>query len=108
MPTRIGVIHRIIITVRIKIKSVRIFGINILGTIRRDKSTPFRVVVTRVEVVELRLLVIVVTSITNGVYVSNSVVGSRALDGAVTRGCLVDYIIVIFKRFFKCISLRAL
>ena len=69
MPAWIAVIHRIIITVSIKIKSVRIFGINILGTIRRDKSTPFGIIISRIEVVEFGFSIVVITAVSDGVII---------------------------------------
>ena len=67
MPARIGVIHRIIIAVRVEVESVWIFWIEICSIIRRDKSTPFGVIISCVEIIEPYLVVVVISSVAYGV-----------------------------------------
>ena len=67
MSTRICVIYRIIIAVRIKIKSIRGIRIEVGGIIRRDKSAPSGVIVTRVQEVKPRFRIEVVASVANGI-----------------------------------------
>ena len=63
MPTRIGIIHRIIATVAIEVKTVSIFVIEISGIIGRDESSPFGRIIARVEEIPFALGVVIVASI---------------------------------------------
>ena len=82
MPAWVNIIYRIITAVSVKIKSVGIFGINILGAIRRDKSTPLRVVIACVEVVELSSPIVVISSVSYGIGVCDVVI-TAVCDSAV-------------------------
>ena len=88
MASRIRIIYRIITAVSVKIKSVRIFGINILGTIRRDKSTPNRRIISRVEVVKLGFYIIVISSIAYRIRSCDNLICSSTRNSAVTP-CIV-------------------
>ena len=91
MPTRIAVIHRIITTITVKVKSIYGFGVKIRSAIRGNKSTPLGRVVTRVEIVELGVLVVVIPSITNGVSVGKLKVGGCAFDRTVTPSVVLIF-----------------
>ena len=86
MSTGICVIDRIIIAIAIQIQTVDGFGIQVGGIVGRDESTPFGAVVSGVAVVEASVVIVVVTTITDGVSVGNIVAGSLTGDGAVTPG----------------------
>ena len=75
MPTRVGIVDRIIIAVAIQIQSVYRLGGKISRVIRRDKSSPFGTVVTRVEIVQTDVVVVIIASVANGVAVREIVVG---------------------------------
>ena len=76
MPTRVYKVNGIITTIAIKIKTVYILGIKESCIIRRDKSSPLGRIISCVKVVELGVLVVVISSITNGVSVGKLGVGS--------------------------------
>ena len=84
MPARIGIVNGIIITVAIEVTSIYSFVIKVLCVIGRDKSTPFRVIVSCVEVIKFGVFVVVVTTISNRVSMSYNVVCGCALNGTVT------------------------
>ena len=91
MPTRIAVIHRIITTITVKVKSIYTFGIKIRRIIRTYKSMPLGRVITCIEVVELGVLVVVISSITNGVSVGKLKVGGCAFDRTVTPSVVLIF-----------------
>ena len=62
MPTRIGIVNRIITTIAVKIETVYIFGIKICSIIGRDKSSPFGGIISCVEVIEACFGVVVIAS----------------------------------------------
>ena len=64
---RIDIVDRIVITVRIKIQPVGIFRIEIRRIIGADESAPSGRVVTRIEVVKSRLLVVIVAAVSDRV-----------------------------------------
>ena len=74
MPTRIRIVNGIIITITIKIETVDIFGIEVCCIIRGDKSSKFRRVITRIEVIEVVFNIEVIASISDGVIVCEGVV----------------------------------
>ena len=86
MPTRINIIDRVVIAIRIQIQSVGIFGVKVSGIVRGDKSAPDRGVVARAEAVKPGVLVVVVTAVSDRVYGRNAVCVER--DGAVAI-CIV-------------------
>ena len=67
MPTRIGIIHRIIIAVSIEVKAVNIFGVEVSGIIGRDESSPFGRIIARVEKIPFALGIVVVAPISYGI-----------------------------------------
>ena len=67
MPTRIGIIHRIIIAVSIEVKTVNVFEVEVSGIIGRDESSPFGRIIARVEKIPFALGVVVVAPISYGI-----------------------------------------
>ena len=76
MPTRIGIIHRIISAVRIQIQSVNTLWIKVACIIRRYKPSPLGIVVSRVQIVKLCFPIVVITSVANRIYLVYICVGS--------------------------------
>ena len=74
MPTWIAIVHRIISTVSIEVKSIRHIGVDVVCTIGRDKSAPFGIVIPRVEIVEPCFVVVVVAAVKDAVYACDLVV----------------------------------
>ena len=73
MSTVVSVINRIIIAVCVKVQTVYRLRIKITRIIRRNKSAPFGAVVTRIKIVELCILVVIVTTISDGITSCNTV-----------------------------------
>ena len=73
MPTRITVIHRVVIAVGVKVQTVYRLGIKITRIIRRDKSAPSRGVVARIEEVQPGVLVVVVAAVSDRVSDRNAI-----------------------------------
>ena len=82
-------IDRIIITIAIKVKTVRSFGINICRIVRRDKSSPKRAIISLVKIVKSGIFVVVISTISDRVCVSERVVGRLARDRAVAPRIVV-------------------
>ena len=70
MPTRITVIHRVVIAVGVKVQTVYRLGIKITRIIRRDESAPSRGVVARIEEVQPGVLVVVIAAVSDRVPVT--------------------------------------
>jgi len=73
MPTWIGIVDGIIITIAIQIQPIEAVGIEISRIIRRDESSPFGAIVTRIEIVQAGILVVIVTAISDGILGCNTV-----------------------------------
>ena len=71
MPTRVNKVNRIIATITVEVKSIYGFVVKISSVIRGNKSTPFGGIIAGIEVVKVSFLVIVITSVTYGINVSN-------------------------------------
>ena len=91
MPTRVYEVNGIITAITVKVKSIYRFGIKESCIIRGNKSTRFRAVVSCVEIVELGVLVVVISSITNGVSVGKLKVGGCAFDRTVTPSVVLIF-----------------
>ena len=81
--TRITVIDWIIVAIRVKVNSIRSIGIKVIYAVRRDKSTPLGVIISRVKVVELCFSIVVVTSITNRI-IRGEVIGNKRFCCTIT------------------------
>ena len=79
-------IYRIIPTIRVQIKSVRCFGVKVIRAIGRNKSSPLGVIVSRVEVVESCILVVVVASIPYRIYRCNIGIGRAVINVTIAIG----------------------
>ena len=66
MSARINLIYRIIAAVAIQVQAVDILGIQVSGIVGRDKASPLGTVVTGIAVVETSLIIVVITTVTNG------------------------------------------
>ena len=86
MPTRIRIFYRIIIAVRIKIQTVYRLRIKITRIIRRNKSTPFGIIISCIEVVELSLTIVIISSVSYGIDASN--IGIRCAINDLAKSCL--------------------
>ena len=86
MSARVCIIHRIIIAVAIQIQAVNSFGIQVGGIVGGDESAPLGAVISGVAVVQAGIVIVVITTVTDGVGVGNIVAGSLAGDGAVAPG----------------------
>ena len=86
MSTRIGIIHRIIIAIAIQVQAVGGFRIQVGSVVGGDKSAPFGAVVSGVAVIQAGVVIVVVTTVTDGVGVGNVVISGFAGDGAITPG----------------------
>ena len=67
MPARIYKINGIITTIAVKVKSIYRLRVKISSIIRRDKSTPFGVIISGIEVIEARFGIVVITTVSDGV-----------------------------------------
>ena len=65
MPTRITVVNGIIITIAIEVKSVYGFEIEVVGIIRGNESSPFRRIISCVEVIEVCVFIVVITTVSD-------------------------------------------
>lgn len=67
----IGVHHRVIVAVSIKVYAVYNFGSEIINTISRYKSADFGIVIPRIQIIKACFFVIVIPAITEGIYICN-------------------------------------
>ena len=52
MPTRIAVVNRIVIAIAILVQAVDRFGVQVGGIVGRDKSAPFRGVISCIQIIQ--------------------------------------------------------
>ena len=83
MSTGICIIDRIVIAIAIQIQAVGGFGIQVGGIIGADESAPFGGVIPGVAVVQTRIVIVVIATVTDGVCVGDGVVGGAGSDGAI-------------------------
>ena len=76
MSTRIAIHHRVVIAVSVKVIAVDGVGLEVIDVVFRDKSARFRIVVSRVEVVESRFAIEVITAESERIFVRD-MVGSK-------------------------------
>jgi len=91
MPTRVCVINRIVIAIAIEVQAVDILSIEICGVIGGNESAPFGAVIPGVAVVEAGIIVVVVTTVADGVGVGDGVVGGLGRNSAVALQLQVYY-----------------
>ena len=91
MPTRVCVVYGIVITVRITIQTIDSLGINIFRTVRRDKSTPLRIIISRVEVIQSGTCIVIIAAIANRVDTSKNCVRRLAGDGTIAPSIVIIF-----------------
>ena len=72
--------------ITIQIQTVDILGIQVSGIVGRDESTPLGGVIPGVAVVQASIVIVVVTTVTDGIGVGNIIAGGLAGNGTVAPG----------------------
>ena len=75
MPTRVGIVDRIVIAIAIQVQTINTIRIKISCIIGRDESPPRGVVIARIEIIQTGFVVVIIASVANGVAVREIVVG---------------------------------
>ena len=75
MTTGICVIHRIVIAIAIQVQTVDGFGVQVGSIIGRNESAPFGGVVPGVAVIQAGIVIVVITTVTDGVGVGDRAEG---------------------------------
>ena len=101
MPAGIRIVYRVIVAICIEVEAINGFWIKVCCIIGRDKSAQFGRVITSIEIVEACILVVVVTSIANGVNLSQSLVCSFATNDTIALT------ILRFHYTYKCLFCQA-
>ena len=83
MTTRVTIIYRIVIAVTIQVQTIDGLGVEVGGIIGADESAPFGGVIPGVAVVQTRIVIVVIATVTDGVCVGDGVVGGAGSDGAI-------------------------
>ena len=83
MSTRVNNIYRIIAAIAIQVQSIDGFGIQVGSVVRGDESAPLGGVIPSVAVVQTRIVIVVIATVTDGVCVGDGVVGGAGSDGAI-------------------------
>ena len=86
MTTGIEKVDRIIVAIAIQIQAVGGFRIQVGGVVRRDEPSPLGAVASGVTEVQAGVVIVVVTTVTDGVGVGHIVAGGLAGDSAVAPG----------------------
>ena len=63
MPRRVSIHHGIVVAIRIQVQAMYGFGVEIVHRIGRDESSRFGVVVSRLQIIKLRFLVVIIPSV---------------------------------------------
>ena len=65
MPTRITVIHRIVIAIAIQVQTVDGFGVEVGSVVRADEAAPFGAVIPGVAIIQASIFIVVIATTTN-------------------------------------------
>ena len=88
MSAWVNEVHRIVIAIAIQIQAVDGFGGQVSGIIGRNKSSPFGGVVPGVAVVQAGVVIVVITTVTDGICVCNGGIGGAGSDGAIAESII--------------------
>ena len=90
MPTGIGIIHRIVTAIRIKVIRQQItVSAEVRCIVRGDETAYRRVIVAGFQIVQRGFFIVVVTAVANGVFVGN------ADRGVIVRNCASTPCIIV-------------
>ena len=88
MTTGICVIHRIVIAIAIQVQTVDGFGVQVGSIIGRNESAPFGGVVPGVAVIQAGIVIVVITTVTDGVGVGDGGIGRARSNGAIAESII--------------------